>query len=178
MAYTGQTNWAVVFCRLALMRTMIEQLTQPLNTAIGARGEIKSFLMIKSLIFLTPLPIIFVFFTLGFPAYTMLIVTLVIGGILDGINSIIFAIKKCNLNFSDYLKIVLKNNLSIFFGTILISSMPLLFIDESISRLLIVLGLSISLYLLLFYKVGLSDIEKNGIKMIVVKIKLRFFISK
>lgn len=171
-------DWAVVFCRLALMRTMIEQLTQPLNTAIGARGEIKSFLMIKSLIFLTPLPIIFVFFTLGFPAYTMLIVTLVIGGILDGINSIIFAIKKCNLNFSDYLKIVLKNNLSIFCGTILISSMPLLFIDESISRLLIVLGLSISLYLLLFYKVGLSDIEKNGIKMIVVKIKLRFFISK
>lgn len=171
-------DWAVVFCRLALMRTMIEQLTQPLNTAIGARGDVKSYLMVKSLIFVTPLPIIYVFFESGFPAYTMLIVTLVIGGVLDGLNSLIFAIRKCGLNFSDYVKIVLKNNLAIFIVTILISSIPVLFIGESIYRLLMILGLSMVSYLLLFYKVVLTDIEKNGINIIKEKIKSRYFISK
>jgi len=153
-------DWAVIFCRLAILRTMIEQVTLPLNTSIGAQGEIKSYVMVKSTLFLIPLPLIF------------------IGGILDGSNSLFFAIKKCGLVFSDYMDIVIKKIFPVFFLSLLIGLAPIFLIEESIVRLFFVISLSMLSFLFLFYAIGLTSIEKNGVNIIAKKIKIRLFIKK
>lgn len=153
-------SWAVVFCRLAILRTMLEQLTLPLNTAISAQGEIKSYSLVKTILFLIPLPLIFFIFSKGYPAYSMLIVTLIIGGIIDGINSLVFAINKCGLVLSEYFEEVIKKVTVVFLFSFIIGLIPISIIGDSIYRLIFVISLSMLSFLFMLFIFGFSNEEK------------------
>lgn len=167
-------DWAVIFCRLAILRTMIEQLTLPLNTAIGAQGEIKSFSIVNTALSLIPLPLIYILFLLGFPPYSMLIVTLIIGGIANGIVSLLFAVNRCDLLLSDYVNRVIKKIVILFLISLTIGFIPILFLNESIIRLILVVIFSMFTFILMFYMTGFSEEEKIYFNIILNKIKYHF----
>ncbi len=166
-------DWAVIFCRLTILITMIEQLTLPLNTAIGAQGEIKSYTIVKSFLLLIQLPIVFILFANGFPAYFMLIVMLFIG-ILNGANTLFFSIKKCGLLFSVYINVVLEKVLPIFLITGIIGFSPIIILNESIYRLSIVIFISILTFIFLFFFIGSTIEERIQFRYLLDKIKVRY----
>ena len=166
-------SWAVVFCRLAILRTMIEQLTMPLNTAISAQGEIKSYSLVKTILFLIPLPLIFFLFSEGYPAYSMLIVTLIIGGIADGINSLVFAINKCGLLLSDYFEEVIKKVTVVFLISFILGLVPLSIIGDSIDRLIFVILVSMLSFLFVLFIFGFSKEEKIQLIIFIKKLQIK-----
>ncbi len=164
-------DWSIIFCRLAILRTLIEQLTLPLNTAINAQGEIKKYTVFRSLLYLIPLPLIFILFLNGFPAYSMLIVTLLIGGVADGINSLYFAIVKCKVILSEYIRIVFMKVFWVFLVSVFFGFLPLFFLGDSIQRLLLVMSMSMISFLFMFYFYGLAKEERRQLSLIISSIK-------
>lgn len=67
-------EYAVLFCRLILVRLSITQLTITFNTAIGATGKIKNSNFITSIIMILMLPLTCLLYYWGTPIYTIYIV--------------------------------------------------------------------------------------------------------
>ena len=100
-------EWATLFCQLQIIRTLIEQLTILLGTAIAAQGDIVTYSKIKSLLNILPLILTYIFFYYGFLPYWMYIGWIFSWGIVGGIISLYIAKKKCGLSLNKYSKTVL-----------------------------------------------------------------------
>lgn len=95
-------EWAVLFCRLQLLRSITEQLTITMGTVISANGKIKAYSLWKSVLSVLPILLTYIAFSLGFPPYTMYIVWILCGSIFSGVLVLFYSKKLCHLSFSDY----------------------------------------------------------------------------
>lgn len=96
-------EWAVIFCQLQLVRSIVEQLTISINTIISAQGQIKGFSILKSIFGIQPILLTIIFFYFKYPPYTMYLIWIFCGGILGGCTSLYFANKLCNVKYNDYI---------------------------------------------------------------------------
>jgi len=170
-------EWSVLFCRLILFKTLIEQLTLPLNTAIGAQGNIKKISITKSILNLIPLPLTYILFSIGSPPYVMYIVAIIFWGFIEGFITIYFTIKNCNLKLADYLKSVFNRSIIIFLIPLLLGLIPMFIMPDSFTRLIIVLMLSMISFLGILYTIGLTVEEKSLIAGLVNSISTKFLKS-
>lgn len=95
-------DWAIIFVRLQLLRSLVEQLSLMISKTIDAQGDIKSFTIVSSIVNILPILLSMVLFYLGFPPYYLYIVWIICWGILKGIVILNFAHRKCNLNYKEY----------------------------------------------------------------------------
>ena len=100
-------GWAVLFCRLQLLRSITEQLTITIGSVISANGNIKSYSIYKSILSILPILLTYVSFYFSFPPYTMYIVWILCGGVLGGFLALYYAKKLCDMRMISYLKDVL-----------------------------------------------------------------------
>lgn len=70
-------EWTVIFIRLQLIRTLLEQLSMGMNTALNAQNKIKELNVQFSFLFFVALVVICYLFYLGYPPY-MLFVTMIV----------------------------------------------------------------------------------------------------
>lgn len=68
----------VVFVRLALFFAMSEAISNPLITAASAYGKIRNYQLLVGGIQFMNFPVTYLFFRLGFPSYTVLIIAIII----------------------------------------------------------------------------------------------------
>ena len=162
-------EYAILFCRLILIRLSITQLTITFGTAIGSIGNIKYNTIATSCIMLLMLPLSCMLYYWGLPIYTIYIV-LIFMVILLLTNNLFFAYKLCSLKPTDYLKNVLLPCIIVSVITISISCLPLFFINASFIRLIFVCILSVITFLLCFYFIGLTSAEKKALLTIKNKI--------
>jgi hypothetical protein len=155
-------QYAIVFCRLLLLRNLVEQLFITLWGSISAVGNIRQFQIFNSILNFCPLVFSYFFFKLDYPPYTLYIVF--IGySICSSVLLLHFASVKCGLSIKYYLTNVVSRSLSVLVITAIASIGPLFFINQGLFRLFLVILISGLSFLILVWTVGFSRSEKTGI---------------
>lgn len=164
-------EWAILFSRLQLGRSMIEQFTVMLGGAISAQGDIKAFSATKSILNILPIIFSYLFFSFGFPPYFLYLTWIVAGGILGGGVSLYFTKKKCGLKYSDFLKEVFVPSAGVSILMVLAGLIPLFLMESSLLRLLLVLTITSMAFVLSLVFVFLSKQEKAWMQSLIVSFR-------
>jgi len=168
----------VIFCRLILIRNLLEVMFLTLSSSISAVGKIKNFQIYSSLITILPLPITYILFKLDFPPSTLYVI-FILYTVLFAINILIFSKKSFNLSAMYFLKSAVFYSILIFCIEIALSGIPLLFMHEGTGRLISVLAINGVSFLLLVWGLGLAASERAKIKeMFVGRFNKLKFLSK
>lgn len=166
-------EWTIVFCRLQLLRSLIEQLTITLGSSIAAQGEIKGYSLVRSILGLLPIILSALLFHFHYPPYYMYVAWILCNGIIGGLFSIYFFHKKCNVNYATYTREVLLPCL--LFTVIIVGSgiLPSYFLTEGIVRLGITLTTTILFSLVTLWCLVLNNEEKKTTQELISIIKNR-----
>ena len=168
-------DYAILFCRLLLIRNLIEQLYVTLANSIAAVGNIRSFQINASILNFFPLIVVYVFFKYNYPPYSLYLIF--IGySICNGFLILYFTNRICNLPISVYLKHVLFPCFTTFTLVMILSTVPLIILPVGIIRFFVILTISSSSFLISVWFIGLSRVERTIIEMIIKPIveKVRF----
>lgn len=169
-------DFTVTFCRLLLFRNLIEQLFIPLTNAISAVGNIKSFQKISGILNLTPIIAAFLFFSLGFPAYSIY-VAFILFSVAQFFNVLYFSKINCGLSLSMFYKNIVFRCFLVFSLSLFITYLISLFLEQGFFKLVTIVVVGGVSYLLFLWIVGLTEYEKK----IAIKLKnslLNFNINK
>jgi len=164
-------DWAILFARLQLLRSMIEQLTLIFNRTIDAEGRIKNYSIIKSIINILPIVLTIILFYMGFAPYYLYITWIFCWGIMGGIVTLYFSNKQCGLSYLKYFKVVVKPDLLLSSIMLLSGLLPVVFMEQSFVRLCIVIAITSAAFILSNWLLILSDMEKKFISGLFLKIK-------
>lgn len=169
--YPDDTYIFTIFIVLSFIFT---QLYPGLNRAIYATGKIRNYSIYMSIILIAVIPIGYICFKLGLPAYFILLV-LLISQFLVVLYTVKYVSKLIELNMRGYLTKSVIMPLLIF--AVFLISGYLLFqktIDLNISQILIVSLLIIASYSAIFYKLIFERTEKERLKSLVHEIIKKF----
>lgn len=159
-------EFAIIFARLLMVRSLIEQLFITIASTISAQGNIKAFQLRASLLLLFPLIVSYILFEFGYPPYTMYIVFIVYA-LFASINILYTSVVNCQLPLFDFLRNVLFRCLLSFLIVFLLAIIPYIMIEESsLVRLLLVVFISSISYLFSVYFIGFTKEESLKIKEI------------
>jgi O-antigen/teichoic acid export membrane protein len=158
-------DFAVIFCRLLLIRNLIEQLFIPVASAISAEGNIKGYQISVSLLALFPLPVTYLLFKNNYPPYTLYIVFIALS-IFASIIIAYYAKKNCKLSVSVFLRNVIGRCVFSFVMVFILSLIPYFYIQPGFMRFVSVVLTSILCYLLIVYFIGFSRDERVKIKQL------------
>lgn len=164
-------DWAVIFTRLQLSRSLIEQYTVLLGSAIAAQGDIKIFTLLRSILNIIPILLTYLFFYYGFPPYYLYITWILAGGILGGALSLYFTKKKCGLKYIEFFKIVFIPSSGVSILMLLLGTIPLFFMMSSIERLLFVCAITSITFILALFFVFLSKQERTWMVSLIISLK-------
>lgn len=152
-------EFTVVFCRLILFGTMINQLTIGLQSALQATGKIKFYQIVVGCLILLNLPLAYFLLKLGYPAYSALISYIIIE--LFACSFRIYFLKKVGgLSISEYFEKVIFREVIPVISSIFICYL----ITSNFSgsyRFLITTTSSSIIFILSAYFAGLCDDEKE-----------------
>jgi len=155
-------EYTVVFCRLLLIKTLIEQLQTPLTSTINAVGNIRKFQIFNSILNILPILVGYILFSNNFPPSSIYIYF-----IINAIFLFSFVIYNAkiysNLPVVFFLKNIVLKSFIIFIITILAAFVPLLLFENELVHTFAAFILStISLTILIWF-FGLTIEEKNMI---------------
>lgn len=156
-------DWAILFCRLQLIRCLFEQMTINLWSAIAAQGNIKSFYSCKSILNFSPLILSIIGFSYNLAPYWLYIFWIICWGILNGIVIIYFAKKQCNLSIKTYIHTVSNPCIILSIAVLCIGIIPSIFLSESFFRLLFTIILCSFTFIITFW-LSLNRKEKATIQ--------------
>jgi O-antigen/teichoic acid export membrane protein len=130
-------EWTVIFVRLLLIWTLLEQFTRAIGTSISAQGNIKGLQISSFILNLLPLPILYILFMLQFSPYWIYITGIVF--MVFGVSGfkLYFCRTYCNLKIGDLFKKVVYPCLIVSIVSLIIGFLPSLFFEESLFRLLV-----------------------------------------
>lgn len=173
-------EWAVLFCRLQLIRILLEQLTLSLSSAIAAHGIIRNLTLSRSILNIFPLAILPILFYFNFPPYWLYIVWISCWSILGGIINLYYSFKMVKIPYKNYNKDVFRPCviLSIiivllWFFLELIQKNIFVYIDYSM------IFVNISIILLLYFYLSWNIIlKKEEKKIIITLLKSIFYKTK
>jgi O-antigen/teichoic acid export membrane protein len=152
-------DYTVIFCRLLLLRNLIEQFYMPLTNALGAVGNIKKFQIVNSVLNIIPIIVSYIFFSLGFPPFSLYI-SFILFSLLMLFNVLYFAKVNCGLQVKEFLKTIVFNCFTVFLPTIAVSSIPIFVIDNEFIRFVVVCLVGCISYLTAIWLFALSKEEK------------------
>lgn len=164
-------EWAVVFCILQLVQTIICQMANPAATAVYAQGDIKYYALYKSLMNIMPLILTYICFHYGCSPIWLYIPMIVFWAIGGDIVIICYAVKKCKLKLHDYISNVGVPIVLINISMTLAGSVSIIFMSRSFFRLMTTFVLTTMSMVTSLYLFGLSDAEKNILNNLIKKIK-------
>jgi Na+-driven multidrug efflux pump len=149
-----------VFFKIFIFQVLIEQVSLPLGTILSATGKIKGYNLWNTIIMLLSLLLMYLLFRIGFPPYSLMIVSLC-SAILLMFVKIIYCKRHANMLISDYL---IKILIPCILTTVIIIALSYFLkvnFQESFKRLFII-GITTTLSLFsLGYLFILSIIEKK-----------------
>ncbi|WP_281336396.1 hypothetical protein [Flavobacterium eburneipallidum] len=153
-------EFTVVFCRLLLIRNLIEQLYIPLTNALAAVGNIKKFQIVSSLLNIVPIIVSYVFFSLGFPPYSLYIAFMLFSASML-FNVIYFSKINCDLQVEVFLKEIVFKCFLTFALALSIAAIPIFLITNEFIQFAGVSIFGLASYLLLIWMFLLSQSEKD-----------------
>jgi len=159
-------DYAIIFCRLLLIRNLIEQLFITLTASISAVGNIGRFQVWSSVLNIFPLLVSFVLFKFHYPPYILYLV-FILYSIINSILILYFSKLNCNLSVASFIKDVVLRCLFSFLVVLSFSAIPLLLMHENLTRLIVISTVNVVLFFIIIYTIGFtSDERKNILKVI------------
>ncbi len=155
-------QFTIIFCRLLLIRNLIEQLYITLGASISAVGNIKNYQIFKSLLSMLPLGAAFLLFYFNQPPYTIYVV-FIFYAVLDAMIVLSFAKRYCGLQIRLFLNDILFPCVSIAITVLIIAFIPYYFLPVGILRLAVICGFSFSTLVTMIWYFGLKKDEKKMI---------------
>ncbi|WP_396168190.1 hypothetical protein [Flavobacterium sp.] len=165
-------EYTIVFCRLLLVRNLIEQFYIPLAGAIGAVGNIKKFQIGISILFISPIIISYLLFRQGFQSY-YIYWAFIFSSFCIFLLVVYFAKINCALDVFDFVKNIVFKCLWAFLLSFLLSLLPAILISNQFLQLIGVFSISSISYFVLFWLFALTDFEKG----LIISTKNKFFLS-
>lgn len=164
-------TWTIIFVRFQLLKTFIEFQFTTLPSSISATGKIKKYSFFSSMSNILQLPVIYLFFKLGFPPYFMYITTIIFGNIIVYTLALYFAKKNYALSPSMYIsKVIIPLYITtiVTFATLYVTK--LIINQSNIINLILFFLISISIYCFIFYKLSSRE-EKANLSQIISNLK-------
>lgn len=152
-------EYTIAFCRLLLLRNLIEQLQLPLTTSINAIGNISKFQKLNSLLNTLPIIAAYIFFSAGFSPISIYIYYL-FNAVLMLSFVIYFAKIYCNLSVMEFVKNIVLRCVLIFIVSVCISLSSIVLFENEFLKLICIIFLSLSSFTILFWIWGLSSEER------------------
>lgn len=153
-------EYSVVFCTLALIRSLVDQLYMTLTSTIAAVGNIKRYQVCSSFLNLLPLTISYILFYFHFPPYSLLAV-FVIYSLINGILVIYFAKVDCDLSIPSYLRNVIIRCVTSFLIILTITYFTSLLVADLYLRLLSTIFISTISFVFIVWFIGFNSEERN-----------------
>jgi len=158
-------DYAVIFCRLLLIRNLVEQLYTTLTNSIAAVGNIKKFQIYSSSLYILPLIVSYFLFLLHCPPYFLYYVFLGFSILSFGI-TVYFAKINCDLSIPVYFRTIVLRCFVTFIMIFSLSIIPVFFMNVGIPRLLLVIIISSITFFLVVWFVGFTNEEQTKLKYI------------
>jgi O-antigen/teichoic acid export membrane protein len=155
--------FADIFLQLMIIQVLIEQISLPLSTSISAIGKIKQFNIVNSALLYFSIIVLFFLYKVGLPPETLRILAIVVA-LLQTVYKVAFCSKYCQMPLLSYLTDVFLRCALVIAFTLLLVILTQQSMAQGLNRLLIVVGLSISTFIVLFYLIALRKEEKKIIQ--------------
>jgi O-antigen/teichoic acid export membrane protein len=166
-------EYAVIFCRLQLIRTLIEQLFGTVASSIAAHGNIKKYEIVSSVFCYFPLIVSFLLFKAEYPPYFLYAVFIAYTVFASGIITF-FAWNNYRFPVSAFLKKVLLKSLFVFLAVLGISLIPFSTMDGGLLRLALVLTAGGLSFPVIGWYAGLNNNERERLKQSIIPIIHKF----
>lgn len=154
--------FAIIFCRLLLIRNLIEQLYVPLSNSIAAQGNIKKYQIYTSVLNFFPLLISFILFKFQFPPQALYIVFIIYALLSFGI-TVFFTYENCSLPIDVFFSNIVVRTLFSLLIVSLLALIPTFFLSEGLLRLIIIFSIVFISAIVIIWVWGLSKDEKMKI---------------
>lgn len=164
-------KYTIVFCRLLLLKNLIDQLWMPLTNAIAAVGNIKNYKIISSVLYFLPVLLSYFFFIKGFSPSTIYIL-FIFFSFLQFLIVIHFAKNNCDLSLKFFFENIIFKCIMVFILFSIINYLPVFFIEDSIIRVLVILAIGGISFPVLIWHIGLTKVER------LMVIDVKYFIVK
>lgn len=164
-------DYAVGFCRLVLVYSLVTIITNLLVQVIRATGDIRLYQIITALCNLLNFPLTYIFLKLGYsPIYSIYIAIII--QFFIGLLRLYFVHKMTNYD----IKLFLHRDFGrIVMVTLLAVPLPfcfILYLESSMLRFIYVCIVNIVMSIIITYKLGLTDVEqKKTVQFVQTKIK-------
>ncbi|MBC3789114.1 hypothetical protein [Spirosoma utsteinense] len=156
-------DYTITFCQLALIRSLLEQLTITFSSSISAVGNIRKFQIYSSILAASPLVITYIFFKYEYPVYALYIV-LITYTIMSSVVLIYFTHKLCGLVIEEYLKDTFLRCIVSFIIVICCAGIITYSMNESSTRFFLVGLTTVLTYSIAVYKIGFTINERALIR--------------
>lgn len=150
---------------------MADVLSLPIITANAASGKIKKYQMVVGGYNMMIFPIVYICFKFGLPAYMAYVVHFIVF-----FTNLFVRIRLMrgilNLTYKHYFQNVLLRGISVFIAGMIPPAILYYYMDDGISRLLLITVMTLTELPILIYVVGLKQAERE---MIIKIVKNKFF---
>ncbi len=168
--------WTVVFCRLQIIRMLIEHVTAAFSSSIAAQGDISGLNKVTTLLNIMPLGVISILFCYGFMPYAMYVTNIVIFGIALDVVKIYYMHVNLKMEYMDFLKRILVPITIVTANMLLIESLPFIISSSKVIRAVLVFFFAFLLFVPNIWFVGTTKTEKAALKMFYNTVKERISI--
>lgn len=159
-------EWTVIFVRLQLIRTLVEQTSITFGSAIAAEGHISLLKKLSSLTDLSAITCIYLAFRAGFPPPSMYIIAILMWGIVCSVVNVFIMKKNCGMRLTDYLRLVILPCTVVFLVSLVITFIATHPIQEGFVRLVASITISTTVFCFLLTTVGITNDERDTIKQL------------
>ena len=156
-------EFTIVFCRLLLLRNLVEQLYATLTSTIAAVGNIRKFTIVVSFFYFMPIVVSYFIFKLNYPAYSLYVVFLIFS-MLTFFVVLYFSKINCGISVSEFMKNVVLRSISSFIIVFCFSIIPTFFLPSGFMRLSLVVFIAVCAFIVVIWFVGFNAEERYGIK--------------
>ena len=164
-------EFTITFCRILLLRNLIEQLYIPLGNAINAEGKIKLFQIYNSVLNLMPIAASYIFFYSGYPPY-YLYYSFFAFSLAQFLVVLYFS--KINLEFPilNFLNDVIIKSLLPFSLSLILALVPFFIIKNNFLQFFSVASVGCISFLVIIYIFCLDIVERAFLDKLFLNIKL------
>lgn len=153
-------DYAVVFCTIILVNSIINQMSTGLKTAVQATGKIKLYQAVVGSTILLILPLAYLLLEMGYPPYAVIIAGTFIE-IISLYLRLVIVRRITGMDIGDFAKeIILKAGI-ITVVAVAVAYLPVYLMSPGFLRLTLVLIISFLSSVILIWKIGLNDHERN-----------------
>ncbi|MCK7558010.1 hypothetical protein MKQ70_24590 [Chitinophaga sedimenti] len=161
-------EYTVVFCRLILLATLVNQLSQGIQVGVQSVGRIGGYQVTVSLLLMLNLPVAYALLWLGFEPQSVLVTAAVVE-VVTCVYRMLAGRRLMGLNVQEYFQKVIVSAVVPILVAACISSFTLALLPEGWLRLMLTCTVSVLSIIVLMRYLGLTPYELEKMREVMIK---------